>query len=170
MFPEISRRCLVCGASARAAARFCPQCGGELAGHEDAAGGAFDGPGREGDASPPTRERGAFGTAGRRGRVPPTREHRTVSDAAEGGGVPPTREVSAYGGEAAGGETRRVRAAARVRGVADTLKPRVGKLREEALVVFDETPDDSGLRFVVIACGLFLVFLVFLLVSLYVLG
>lgn len=32
MFPEISRRCRGCGASVRARARFCPQCGLEVGG------------------------------------------------------------------------------------------------------------------------------------------
>ncbi|HYH85115.1 MAG TPA: zinc ribbon domain-containing protein, partial [Pyrinomonadaceae bacterium] len=43
MQPEISRRCLKCGAAVRAGARFCPQCGQEFRGagqpqtHADAA-------------------------------------------------------------------------------------------------------------------------------------
>ncbi|HEV2764137.1 MAG TPA: zinc-ribbon domain-containing protein [Pyrinomonadaceae bacterium] len=43
--PEISRRCLACGASVRAGARFCPQCGnnmGEGEAHASGAGGPGD--------------------------------------------------------------------------------------------------------------------------------
>jgi hypothetical protein len=38
-------------------------------------------------------------------------------------------------------------------------------MRDEALVALEETPDDSGLRFVVIAVALFALFLLFLLLS-----
>src|SRR5947209_9513984 len=34
MLPEISRRCMSCGAAVRAGARFCPQCGKVMAGAE----------------------------------------------------------------------------------------------------------------------------------------
>src|SRR5437764_8834712 len=34
MLPEISRRCMSCGAAVRAGARFCPQCGEAMAGAE----------------------------------------------------------------------------------------------------------------------------------------
>jgi hypothetical protein len=44
-------------------------------------------------------------------------------------------------------------------------RARVGKMREEALVVLEETPDDSGLRFVIAAAALFLVFLFILFLS-----
>ncbi|MDT7541348.1 MAG: hypothetical protein QOE33_1252 [Acidobacteriota bacterium] len=37
MEPEIARRCGVCGASVRGAARFCPQCGQTMAGAQDIA-------------------------------------------------------------------------------------------------------------------------------------
>jgi hypothetical protein len=46
-----------------------------------------------------------------------------------------------------------------------TTRARVGKMREEALGVLEETPDDSGLRFVVAAAALFLVFLFLLFLS-----
>ncbi|HWS53872.1 MAG TPA: hypothetical protein VN228_07090, partial [Pyrinomonadaceae bacterium] len=62
--------------------------------------------------------------------------------------------------EAEGGRPRR--AAARVR---ETVMPRVERMRDEAMVVLEESPDDSGLRFVVIAVALFALFLLFLLLS-----
>ena len=42
---------------------------------------------------------------------------------------------------------------------------RVERMRDEALVVFEEAPDDSGLRFVLTAAALFVVFLVILFLS-----
>lgn len=53
--------------------------------------------------------------------------------------------------------------------VGENLRPRVEKLREASTVVFDEATDDPGLRFVIIAALLFLVFLFIFLFS-YILG
>jgi hypothetical protein len=53
--------------------------------------------------------------------------------------------------------------------VGENLRPRVEKLREASTVVFDEATDDPGLRFVIIAIVLFLLFLFILLFS-YILG
>jgi cobalamin biosynthesis Mg chelatase CobN len=53
--------------------------------------------------------------------------------------------------------------------VGENLRPRVEKLREASTVVFDEATDDPGLRFVIIAAVLFLIFLFIFLFS-YILG
>lgn len=53
----------------------------------------------------------------------------------------------------------------RVARVRDGTRARVGRMREEAIVVLEETPDDSGMRFVVAAAALFVVFLVLLFLS-----
>src|SRR5215207_4440481 len=73
--PEISRRCLTCGAAVRAGSRFCPQCGQAL--EAEAA------PGESGEARatlPPTREWSPQEQA-----APPTKEW-----------TPPTREFAAF--------------------------------------------------------------------------
>lgn len=70
------------------------------------------------------------------------------------------------------GDTRgrvRQRAAAVGASVGENLRPRVEKLREASTVVFDEATDDPGLRFVIVAAALFLLFLFILLFS-YILG
>jgi cobalamin biosynthesis Mg chelatase CobN len=66
-------------------------------------------------------------------------------------------------------DTRGVRMRQRAASVGENLRPRVEKLREASTVVFDEASDDPGLRFVIIAALLFLVFLFILLFS-YILG
>jgi len=237
MLPEISRRCLACGAAGRAGARFCPQCGNPLAaegGDAPAAGREGQGDGRAG-AEPHALDREVSGRPA--ANVPPTRTaqawaeddeepldlgptRETVALTREA--VGPTRETpaSTFAGEVAGrpepgssgadarasaggsnaphaagashaafapgfasggaadergaageragaaagegGAGRSKRAAARVR---ETVMPRVEKMRDEALVVLEETPDDSGLRFVVIAVALFALFLLFLFLS-----
>jgi hypothetical protein len=217
--PEISRRCLACGASVRAGARFCPQCGhnllaeGEAEGSEDARGaqaadvaGALKEEPRPAPATRPGTEPAP------REEPPPPRATREVEKRAReaspatrdafatvrdvnppaGDAVPPTRETSSFtfagdareapdavGGahahageladagprvyaETAGTAGRSRRAAARVK---ETVMPRVEKMRDEALVRIEETPDDSGLRFVVISVVLFGLFLLFLLLS-----
>jgi hypothetical protein len=56
----------------------------------------------------------------------------------------------------------RQRAASVGAGVGDSLRPRVGRLRERSVVVLDEAADDPGLRFVLVAVALFVVaFLLF---------
>jgi hypothetical protein len=49
--------------------------------------------------------------------------------------------------------------------VGETLKPRVERLREASSVVIDEAADDPGVRFLVIAAVLFLLFLLLWLLS-----
>jgi hypothetical protein len=74
--------------------------------------------------------------------------------------------------QAAQGEPRgRIgrRAAAVGASVGESVRPRVEKLREASTVVFDEATDDPGLRFVIVAAVLFLVFLFIFLFS-YILG
>jgi hypothetical protein len=53
----------------------------------------------------------------------------------------------------------------RVARVREGTRARVGRMRDEAIVVLEETPDDSGLRFVVAAAALFVVFVVLLFLS-----
>jgi|GEM_PF-2150352 len=53
--------------------------------------------------------------------------------------------------------------------VGENLRPRVEKLREVSTVVLDEAADDPGLRFVIIAALLFLLFIFIFLFS-YILG
>jgi cobalamin biosynthesis Mg chelatase CobN len=57
----------------------------------------------------------------------------------------------------------RQRAATVGASVGDSLRPRVGRLRERSVVVLDEAADDPGLRFVLVAVALFVVaFLLFI--------
>ncbi len=53
--------------------------------------------------------------------------------------------------------------------VGENLRPRVEKLRGASTIVFDEAADDPGLRFVIVAVVLFVLFLFILLFS-YILG
>lgn len=89
-------------------------------------------------------------------------------------GAPPEavldiEEVRAGDGVAARSSEPRVgvrgRAAAVGASVGESLKPRVERLREASSVVIDEAADDPGVRFLVIAVVLFLLFLLLWLLS-----
>ena len=219
--PEISRRCLSCGAAARAGARFCPQCGQALtaggASAEPAGGAAREGrraaeaptrtdaPSTRETEAPTTRETespaardaagpGARETEAPRASAPTTRDvyvtsreapaARTVAEGragaeavapdkdagrgltGAGGGLPGAGGGSPGAGDglagAGGGEAGAAAGVAdaerrgRVARVREVTRERVGRMRDEALVALEETPDDAGLRFVVVAVALFL--------------
>jgi hypothetical protein len=85
------------------------------------------------------------------------------SDREEAAATTPVAPTDVRGGR------MRQRAASVGASVGGNLRPRVEKLREASTVVFDEASDDPGLRFVIIAALLFLLFLFILLFS-YILG
>jgi hypothetical protein len=217
MLPEISRRCLSCGAAVRAGARFCPHCGHPVGAEggpssaqsagapEQHAGGRAEAdapvtrdagatrapapttrdvyvPTREGEAAA-----GPTATEGRAG-VGPTAAGRGAGGGlsgrgdgllSEGGAPADAGGGGARAGDAsavAGGEAIADAAAAaeverrgRVARVREATRERAARVRDEALVALEETPDDSGLRFVVAAVALFLLFAFLLLLSLTVL-
>ncbi len=193
--PEIARRCLSCGASVRGRASFCPQCGNRMAGaategenHPPPAAtmtGASDEPrpsarssSSSSSSSSTLVEEAARVAATLNDKLPPLSEETPASgnhkSAPEREREPPeTREEAAtettQGAQAeARGRIGR-RAATVGASVGENLRPRVEKLREASTVVLDEAADDPGLRFVIIAVVLFLLFL-FILVLSYILG
>ena len=203
--PEISRRCLSCGAAVRAGSRFCPQCGQglEAEAHPGASGGLEGAPvppttelslppnvpppTREppptnewtppAEWTPPTREFAAFeqSTGAAPAPAAPPPEPTPVAVAAAlgpepaGVGAPRSHEgagpASAEAGEEVADAGRAGDLRGRVARVREGTRARVGRMREEAIVVLEETPDDPGLRFVLVAALLFVVFLVLLFLS-----
>jgi hypothetical protein len=79
--------------------------------------------------------------------------------------APETREVVAPATDSAGDAGRAGDLRGRVARVREETRARVGRMREEAIVVLEEKPDDSGLRFVLVAAALFVLFLVLLFLS-----
>jgi hypothetical protein len=61
------------------------------------------------------------------------------------------------------GRVARVREGTRAR--VENTRARVERVRDDALVALEETPDDSGLRFVLVTAFLFALFLLFLFLS-----
>jgi hypothetical protein len=193
MLPEISRRCLTCGAAVRAGSRFCQQCGKALeaearpvAGLEAEAAGASvpatgEWPPQEQTAppakdwTPPTKEFAAFeqsaGVAEPRAASPahtpvvvePSDEE--VGPEATAAVTPELSAEAARASDEAGEAERAGELRGRVARVREGTRARVGRMREEAIVVLEETPDDSGLRFVLAAAALFVLFIVLLFLS-----
>ena len=225
--PEISRRCVSCGAAVRAGARFCPQCGKTVpdgaaqgaaaaATPEDATPATRDAelprapapPTREVYAAaqesetPPTAARpsevstqspesnapgagssvlGAESNAlgsesavrgdGARAGVPETGEWRADADASEAASpyaaaASSLRQAGPEDGAASEerrGRVARVREEARVR--VENTRARVERVKDDALVALEESPDDSGLRFVLVTVFIFALFVFFLLLS-----
>jgi len=201
--PEISRRCVSCGAAVRSNARFCPQCGKSVpegtvsessadalasATLEEPAPATRDveapqastpstrdvyvaapesepSPSRVAEVSTPLE-------VSKPSSVPETGERRAFSDLgaveASEARAPSALPTQTTPEESASAEERRgrvarVREEARVR--VENTRARVERVRDDALVALEETPDDSGLRFVLVTVFLFVLFLFFLLLS-----
>ncbi|MET0650531.1 MAG: zinc ribbon domain-containing protein [Pyrinomonadaceae bacterium] len=198
--PEISRRCLSCGAAVRAGSRFCQQCGKglEAEAQPGASGGLEEARARvpptgelalppeaptpvneptpTKDWTPPTKEFAAFeqssGAAAAQAVPPPEQMPAAVAAAVEPEpdevSTPQLHEEAGPASEEADEDVDAGRAddlRGRVARVREGTRARVGRMREEAIVVLEETPDDSGLRFVLVAAALFVVFIVLLFLS-----
>jgi hypothetical protein len=119
-----------------------------------------------GDVHASAREREA--PAGRTGAEGRAVVGATPAGADAGGGLSSAGgvESSAHGVEVGGAAVAAdVERRGRVARVREGARERVGRARDEALVALEETPDDSGLRFVVAAVVLFLLFAFLLLLS-----
>lgn len=139
--PEIARRCLRCGAAVRARAQFCPQCGAPMS--------------------------GAVEKREQRSEVGQPVVTETTADVADK--VTEVKETTKPERPAASaGRPRMI--VARGEGVRPSRKrqagERIGRVRDQSLVVLDEAADDPSLRLVLVAFLLFAVFVVLLLLSL----
>ena len=176
--PEISRRCLECGASVRQSEGFCPQCGADMgaARETEAAGADLTSVGEDVGGVPVSTEevekifsawQATKGVTPQVTRDAGAGEHgpaRGAQDSPAGGA-----SSQAPGPPGAGArplalplQQQRRRAVAAVR---DNLRPRAEKLREASAGVLEEASEDTGLRFVLVAVFAFVVFLVLLLLT-----
>lgn len=152
--PEISHRCPSCGAAVRefgGQALFCPECGKAL----------VDQPAETASQSPAEEN------------VPevapqPVAEAAPVADTKapitpqENPGKPPVEERP--GARERTRETLH-RASSRARGAIEGNVKRVEKIHHVSSVMFEEAHYDPSLRFVLVAVGLFLVFVILLVLS-----
>src|SRR5882762_5138247 len=149
MQPEISHRCESCGASIREQAMFCPECGQTLT--QSSAN--IKPPRDEETPKPAVTDNEAAAT---RAMLLETANVSTENQ--------PAAAVSKHGTyEKARDSLHRASSATR-EALADNVK-RVEKIRHVSSVVLEEATYDPSLRFVLVALGIFVVFLVLLLLS-----
>ena len=158
---EIARRCLACGASVRARANFCPQCGRSM--NEATKPSAYSSTPQEENGRPADVKR-----AGGDGRtIAPTKEKAPLSNAPLTAPVNRARAAETANARKNAADTQREPPAKRRHSgaIEENLRPRVDKLREASNVALDEASDDPGLRFVLVAAVLFIFFLFLLIIS-----
>ena len=161
--PEIFRRCLHCGASSKPGELFCAQCGNALAKEKS------DQPAQsiptESDSSTGTTPEQETAGAGDTERLATQNIQTGVEPlVVDSPAAPHTAAVIAQPRQNPGIPGQRAALAARG-GAENRLKPRTEKLRRVSSVVLDEAAHDSSLRFILVVMVLFVLFLVLLFLS-----
>jgi predicted nucleic acid-binding Zn-ribbon protein len=144
MVPEISHRCPSCGASIRdfdERAMFCPECGKALT---------------------PVSEERAESTAAPSSDAAVNPQVETVAFVADDEAKSTTSE---RGTARERTRERLHRASTAARGAIEDNVKRVEKIHHVSTVMFEEASYDPSLRFVLVALGLFLVFIILLVLS-----
>ncbi len=160
--PEISHRCMACGAAIRTHAQFCPQCGKPLKKSSS-------------DALPAAKasEVQPSGRIDRELKTTPLAPTPTMLESASQDApsnvesktaIETAQEVSPAAKDEKHAKKNRVKQAAR--GVVqENVRPRVEKLRKASNVVIEEVAIDPSLRFILIAVLIFIIFITLLLLS-----
>ena len=167
MTPEISHRCPSCGVSVRDRdALFCPECGKPLSAKPKTT---------EAGDSPDSSTKPEAGEIVEVSRASSVDEAPAVNDptapANATAAVNPQDDANAQPAHRRGEKTReRLHRASEVargvgRGVIEEPAKRVEKIRQASTVVIEEASYDPSLRFVLVALGLFVVFVVLLVLS-----
>jgi predicted RNA-binding Zn-ribbon protein involved in translation (DUF1610 family) len=170
--PEIARRCPTCGASIREVALFCPQCGNAQPQRETRAAAESEttskntAPLESAEIEPAPRSISDTIAIERPQEAPAVSFNPpSMSDtiAIERPEERP-KAASAAGLRGAVG-TQLQRANTLARGVEGDVIHRVQKVRKISSVVLDEAGDDPGLRFVLVAAVVFVLFLIIVLLN-----
>jgi predicted nucleic acid-binding Zn-ribbon protein len=152
MQPEISLRCWSCGASIREPAMFCPECGKPLA---NAA------PEAEQSAAAETSKATSAQSAPASVEVAgAATDPETSANKAD----QPDESASHHGARERTRE-RLHRASNAARGALEDNVKRVEKIHHVSTAMFEEASYDPSLRFVLVALGLFVVFVILLVLS-----
>lgn len=159
MIPEISHRCPSCGASVRdfgERAMFCPECGRDLT--------KTDAEKDDQEISPVAGESAATSDAPQ--PAPVSSEEAAPVKAADAE-VEAVKTSVVEDRHTARERTRETlhRASTRARGAIEDNVKRVEKIHHVSSVMFEEAHYDPSLRFVLVALGLFVVFVILLVLS-----
>src|SRR5258706_9344845 len=170
--PEIARRCPTCGASIREVALFCPQCGNPQPPRQ-----------KQTAAEPETTSKTTAPLESKKGESPPLSmsdtiaiprpedvpkvpdESRSMSDTMVIERPEKTTKAPVSPGVRGAVGARIQRATTLARDVEGDVIHRVQKVREVSSVVLDEAGNDPGLRFLLVAVFVFVLFLVIVLLN-----
>ena len=147
--PEIARRCPTCGASIREVALFCPQCGNAQPQPRAAA------------AAPETTSKNTAPLEGTEGEE----RQKSLSDTIAIERSEETPRTPATPGVLGAVGAKLQRATTLARDVEGDVIQRAQKVREISSVVLDEAGHDPGLRFLLVAGIVFVLFLVIVLLN-----
>ena len=170
--PEIARRCPTCGASIREVALFCPQCGNAQPPRQAPA--VAEPESTSKTTAPLESQKGESSQKSmsdtiaiqRPEDVPkPTDETRSMSDTMVIERPERTTKAPVSPGVRGAMGARIQRATTLARDVEGDVIHRVQKVREVSSVVLDEAGNDPGLRFVLVAVVVFVLFLVIVLLN-----
>jgi hypothetical protein len=164
MTPEIFHRCESCGATIREAAMFCPECGKPLAVTEQGAPDVND------EASaPPSRDAAASTSDQSLSSSVETHAVKTEQPIAVDSAKADNEPVKAATSERQGAreKTRETlhRASTAARGAIERPVKQVEKIHHVSTVMLEEAHYDPSLRFVLVALGLFILFVILLVLS-----
>jgi hypothetical protein len=160
--PEISRRCAACGASIRARAFFCPQCGKALEGADvDSAVVPATQPLNE---APVIKAEALSDTIVEGAPVKSSDQTRKLDPSRRNKGRPNRNRTKDDRSETGDGNVRADSAAGANASESNVLQ-RVEKLRKVSSVVLDEAAYDPSLRFILVAAALFIFFIVIVIIN-----
>ena len=165
MTPEIFHRCESCGVAIREQAMFCPDCGKPLAITPQTDARIKESSAARNDPEVSSARRTAAGSAS---NEKPSGESEIVATAASSeainaqSGPSPTPER--HGARERTRETLH-RASTAARGAIERPVKQVEKIHHVSTVMLDEAHSDPSLRFVLVALGLFILFIILLVLS-----
>lgn len=165
MTPEILHRCESCGATIRDAAMFCPECGKPLAGTKQ------EEPDVNDQASPGELTDGAASTAAQSIPAASAENHaadadKTVAvDSAKADSEPAKAATAERPGARERTRETLHRASTAARGAIERPVKQVEKIHHVSTVMLEEAHYDPSLRFVMVALGLFILFVILLVLS-----
>jgi hypothetical protein len=158
MQPEISPRCSSCGVAVREPAIFCPECGKPFVQAESPAAAEVSA-----SVLAPPAEPAATAVPASHSPVEPAPDA-PGPQAASSKAAPPDESASPLGARERTRE-RLHRASSVARGALEGNVKRVEKIQHVSSAMFEEAHYDPSLRFVLVALGLFIVFIILLVLS-----
>jgi predicted nucleic acid-binding Zn-ribbon protein len=158
MQPEISTRCSSCGAAVRDPAMFCPECGKPMTSNSAEPSAAAEGPAK------PGADIKTEGVADQEVHVSPAPAVAAEPERAANKSDKPAESGPPHGARERTRE-RLHRASSVARGAFEDNVKRVEKIHHVSTAMIEEAHYDSSLRFVLVALGLFVVFIILLVLS-----